>query len=195
MFVVLLVGCGGDDPPPVGTGAFVDVDVGAAGGTVELEGARLEIPAGALSTTERITLTSTTEAAPAGLTNQSPIYSFVPAGLQFEVPAEITISFVGDAANAKLLWSEDGVFYTDLGGTVAGDAIIAEIEHFSRGFVGSGAIHVPDGSVCPLGQNDCNGRCVDLQYDSLHCGECGMVCPVVDGGAACFEGECSLGGP
>jgi hypothetical protein len=39
----------------------------------------------------------------------------------------------------------------------------------------------------------CHGRCIDTKQDSLHCGECGVECPV---GQHCENGRCvCFGGP
>lgn len=40
---------------------------------------------------------------------------------------------------------------------------------------------------CPTGLASCDGRCVDLQSDRMHCGRCHQQC--VDG-RACISGEC-----
>lgn len=49
--------------------------------------------------------------------------------------------------------------------------------------------------LCDDVDNDCDGltdEAFDLQSDSQHCGACGVVCPVEDGGRSrCIEGECS----
>ncbi|MGH2411457.1 MAG: hypothetical protein ACRDGS_13995, partial [Chloroflexota bacterium] len=87
--------CSGSDtgpgsvPPPTGTGATIMTPTGAQGGTVTLEGTTLTIPAGALSSSEPITVTSTKDSPPAGVRNLSPIYQFGPAGLTFAVPVTV----------------------------------------------------------------------------------------------------------
>jgi len=45
-----------------------------------------------------------------------------------------------------------------------------------------------DAPVCASGLVQCDGRCVDLQSDPAHCGDCGNVCP---GGLVCSLGACS----
>lgn len=46
---------------------------------------------------------------------------------------------------------------------------------------------------CPEGESCCDGACVDLELDSVHCGACGEGCGV---GELCFEGQCvSFCGP
>jgi hypothetical protein len=39
-----------------------------------------------------------------------------------------------------------------------------------------------EGTVCPSGQTQCNGKCVDVTADPANCGSCGLSC---DGGACC----------
>ena len=43
------------------------------------------------------------------------------------------------------------------------------------------------GCTCPPGTADCDGDCVTLDEDELHCGGCGIQCR---GGARCFDGTC-----
>jgi hypothetical protein len=45
-------------------------------------------------------------------------------------------------------------------------------------------------AVCNQGYTLCNGRCVNLQTNTDHCGSCGHVCPV---GQSCGNGVCSGG--
>ena len=53
---------------------------------------------------------------------------------------------------------------------------------------------VPDGQygeaiACSPELASCNGGCVDLAFDPLHCGQCGNVCTGGDG----YQGVCSFG--
>ncbi len=194
VLATLLGACGGDDGT-VGTGATVTMDVGTDGGTVELEGVTLEIPAGALVGTESITVTSTTDVAPNGFSKLSPIYEFEPDGLVFEVPATVTIAFTGSDGDApSLIWSSSvaGGGFDDLGGTIVGDELTGEVGHFSKGFVGVGGVSTPDAmpDTCGGGLTSCAGQCVDTQSNSAHCGSCDTACSV---GEACYNGECVAG--
>ncbi len=45
-----------------------------------------------------------------------------------------------------------------------------------------------ESGLCPLGQLDCGGRCVDSQNDQGNCGACGTVCGA---GTLCQAGECA----
>lgn len=40
---------------------------------------------------------------------------------------------------------------------------------------------------CWPGSTACDGRCVDLSLDELHCGQCGNACPA---GKICFNAQC-----
>jgi hypothetical protein len=41
--------------------------------------------------------------------------------------------------------------------------------------------------ICPAGQTNCGGQCVDTCCDNTNCGRCGNACT---GGLTCFEGVC-----
>lgn len=41
---------------------------------------------------------------------------------------------------------------------------------------------------CVLGTASCDGQCVDVEHNPLHCGGCGRACPI---GEACVEGACA----
>ena len=188
---LLVAACGGDDGP-VGTGDTVTMDVGTSGGTVELEGVTLEIPAGALADTETISVTSTADVAPDGYAKLSPIYEFEPDGLVFELPATVTIAFTG--GEPTLIWSSSvaGGGYDDLGGTIAGDKLTGEVTHFSKGFAGVATDPAPDAEPdsCTGGLMSCGGQCVDTQTNAAHCGSCDNAC---GGGESCYNGECVVG--
>src|SRR5262245_35696453 len=87
---------GGTTPAthPVGTGATVTKSAGPEGGTVALDdGTTLEVPAGALDSSQSITITSSMDAPPSGVTNLSPIYKFGPEGLTFKIPVTVHLPF------------------------------------------------------------------------------------------------------
>lgn len=44
--------------------------------------------------------------------------------------------------------------------------------------------------ICPEGQVDCGGSCVELERDPLHCGACERACAIDD---PCNAGECGCG--
>lgn len=69
-------------------------------------------------------------------------------------------------------------------GSGAGDARIQP----DRGIV-QGDFQISDvSSPCPDGQTECDGLCVDLQWDNNHCGQCNNACAEAD---FCSEGSCA----
>src|SRR6187455_414378 len=95
-----LTACGGGSsegggsnppPPPLTTG------IGTAGGTVTgPDGAKVVIPAGALTTSTDIKVEQTSAgspALPAGFTAVGSMFAFTPHGTQFALPATITLPF------------------------------------------------------------------------------------------------------
>lgn len=145
-------GGGGDDggsggntpppppPPPANTG------IGSAGGTVtDPSGAKVVIPAGALTTNTAIAVTQTATGAPslpAGVTPFGQIFAFTPHGTTFAAPVTITVPFdtaqvpAGTApvfykTNAAMTgWAEVA------GATVNGASMSGDVQSFSFVFVG-----------------------------------------------------------
>ncbi|MBI5516158.1 MAG: FG-GAP repeat protein [Deltaproteobacteria bacterium] len=128
-----------DATPPMDVPTAVTVTIGAAGGTATLGGLTLTIPPGALTSSQSITVASTTATPPTGYMAFSPIYQFTPAGLTFALPVTVTIPFTGSPVAPVLFWSlATGSGYESRGGTVTGGAVRGTITHFSTGFVGTG---------------------------------------------------------
>jgi len=127
------------DAGPLGSGETMEQAIGPEGGVLELGGARLEVPAGALVEMTTLRLTSVARATTAGYDRYSPLYRFEPAGTRFAVPATLSMAFDGDSTRATLFWSrETGGGYDRLGGRLSGQRIVGEVSHFSDGFVGDG---------------------------------------------------------
>ena len=128
----------------MGTGETVTETVGPEGGEIELSGATVTFPAGAVSTATAITITETTMPTPAGYRAFSPLYRFEPEGLVFASP--LTVSIRSRAAGADiplgtLFWSRpatDGGGWERLGGIPTGDRVTGQVEHFSYGFIADG---------------------------------------------------------
>ena len=115
----------------------VSKTVTSAGGSLTLNGAKIEIPAGALKTPQEITITITKESAPTGYEAYSAVYLFEPKGLIFEKPVSVTLPSNGDAALAVMFWSrKSGTGYDQIEGTISSGSIAADIAHFSKGFSG-----------------------------------------------------------
>ena len=99
------VGCGGGGgrTGPKGTGATNSAVIGAAGGSITLEGVTVMFPPGALTMDTTITLTSTLEQPPETFdTWNSPVYAFAPEGLVFAKPVVVSMDFTGSPTNAGL---------------------------------------------------------------------------------------------
>jgi hypothetical protein len=46
---------------------------------------------------------------------------------------------------------------------------------------------------CPVGERQCDGRCVDVAADADHCGRCGQVCiPPQNATTRCVESRCEI---
>jgi hypothetical protein len=92
--VALVSSCAGDGAPAAGPLATVSARIGAAGGVLDLpDGGRLVVPAGALTTE---TLIEVTAPALPGARPAGPAYLLEPAGLEFLVPATLTIPWPAD---------------------------------------------------------------------------------------------------
>jgi hypothetical protein len=127
LVLVLLCGCAAED----GT-------IGPDGGTLTAGPVTLEIPAGALDedVTVMIEVDPAVEAESEGL---SDIYAFTPHGLTFAEPAVVT--FEHDPGEQPMVkWSDDGRAWSIVSSsTTTAEGTIAEIEHFSWGYVAEGA--------------------------------------------------------
>lgn len=110
--------------------------IGPDGGTIEYEGLTLIVPAGALSEDVEIELTKTGEAPAGEFTRLSPVFKFEPEGLQFAAPVSVRMPFTGTARDPGMYWASAGDPFQRIGGAVEDGAVVAEVSHFSQGFVG-----------------------------------------------------------
>jgi hypothetical protein len=132
-FGLMATACGGGDDG--GAGETVTVDISAEqGGEVEIGGARLTIPAGALA--EDTTITATT-AASDGLPGSTSLtglaYDFGPDGTTFLMPVTLELPMVGSAGEgqeAVVSWL-DGDAWNDVPTEVADGKVVGTIEHFT----------------------------------------------------------------
>ncbi len=157
----------------------VSVTVGPAGGEVALEGGvcTLEIPAGALSTSQSIRITQTDEPAPSGLAALSPVFRFEPDGLALAKPAKVVMAYGGSDPQAAVHWSVAGAAFERLQSERAAGEVSASVTHFSRGLVARAAAAGGDQGTQP-------GK--DTSGDSAtDCGGLGQRC--------CAQGKC-IGG-
>jgi hypothetical protein len=157
-----LVGCGGggggapQGPDTVDGSARVTA---AAGGTVTLaSGPTLQVPAAAVAADTTITIEQTGDTAPGG----APVFRFLPAGTTFANAATVTFPNPQGLSSATVYWSEPGsaTAFTALPATVTADGIVAQVTHFSVGFVGAacaeGAACAPS-NPCHAGTISCAG--------------------------------------
>jgi hypothetical protein len=111
--------------------------VGPEGGTIEVDGAKVTFPPGALAEAKAITISSTTSV-PDGFVALSKVFRCEPSGTEFAQPVVMTMPFVDDGKGPfTMFWStgEDPTF-KDIGGTAEGRVMTATVKHFSSGFLG-----------------------------------------------------------
>jgi hypothetical protein len=134
-----LVGCS-DDPGPEGQPepkTTVTQTVGPDGGTIELDGATVTFPAGALAADTEVTIAATDESPPSGHTALSRIYACEPSGLDFDPKVVMAMAFEDDGTAPTMFWSSGSdPAFADVGGSASGGVMTASVAHFSRGFVG-----------------------------------------------------------
>lgn len=138
--------------------------VGTMGATINLESMRLEIPEGALGTSTMLTVTSSTEAPPAGLRTLAPIYRFGPEGTTFREPIAVSFALPTVGTRPRIYWTAPGGSTFEATGTWLRDGrLYARVSHFSA------------------------GTCVDTMSSALHCGVCDNACQP---GQTCLAGTC-----
>jgi ZU5 domain len=136
-FVALVVACVGVSAACGSSGSPAERAVGAAGGTVEGDGVKLTVPAGAVEGNVTFSITPSSTPPPDTHTALSPMFVFGPEGISFAVPVTVEMAFSGDATGASLIWStRAGDGFESVGGTAEAGKMTAQVTHFSRGFVG-----------------------------------------------------------
>lgn len=133
--------------------------VGPAGGEIELEGARLLVPAGALSEEVTFTVTRTEEPVPPGYTGYSAVWAFEPEGLEFALPVRVELPYQGNHGLATLFWSRpSGASYEWLPTGASGGVAWAEVTHLSEGFVADGVYYEDPGDTSCVVTRILDGR-------------------------------------
>jgi len=196
----------------LGTGATKSAAIGPAGGTITLEGATLTVPAGALASEQTITVTSVNGIGPTGAKRFSPVYRFEPAGLKFQSPATVEITYAAsiDTISAALFWSSsDGLRWDTIPGTQSGgSAIKGQTAHFSSAFVGDGTVGFPargpigtdagtgTDTGTTSGTNTCgpvfNDKCFRCQWEQ--CADTFALCFGAEGSKGNISGDCKTYG-
>jgi hypothetical protein len=132
------------DPTPASTGGTsggapvaVMKTVGPEGEVIEVEGAKVTIPKGALASSVAITITASSDPAPAGFVALSRIFKCEPSGTDFAEPVTMQMPFTDDGKPKTMFWTSGGnPSFNDVGGTAVGSTMTATVRHFSAGFVG-----------------------------------------------------------
>lgn len=120
--------------------------VGTEGARIEGPGIALDVPAGALGRTTKITI-SVADEVMSRFERHSPIYRFEPEGLEFETPVRVEIDAAGAPLGSVVMWTRHGdpsVF--EFAGFVEDGVGAAEVTHFSEGTVASAC---PFADGCP----------------------------------------------
>jgi hypothetical protein len=134
--LLLVVSCSNSDSTASSSGT-VTQSVGPEGAVIEVSGAKVTIPKGALADTKQITIRESTEKAPDGYTVLSKMFRCEPAGTDFAQPVTMEMPFNDDGKPSRLFWTtgSDPAF-KDVGGEKRGNVMVATVMHFSGGFVG-----------------------------------------------------------
>lgn len=147
------------------TASTATLVVGPDGGALQVVGAGIEIPAGALTEPTEITLTLTDEAPPSSFAPKSAQFRLTPQGLRFAEPAEfwLTPDAVGPDTPPQLYSStSEGSGYERLRTRADGSHLEAWIWHFSVFFAGDTFPSIYyQGAVAPRVGSDC-GAPTDL---------------------------------
>lgn len=133
------------DSPAV---TLAEAAIDAGGGTLEIDGVQLTVPPGAVDSLTLLSIRRT-DATVAGA--RSPLFAFAPDGLQFAVPARVRMDFEGDAP-VHIQWTDDDGLFQPLSTGVNGQVAVADIAHFSTGFVAGG-----QPTVAPIDTGDSGG--------------------------------------
>lgn len=123
---------------PTPAGDTVTQAIGPEGGTIQVGGAVVTFPKGAVAAPTTVTISAQdTTTPPAGFVALSKLFTCEPSGTDFAQPVEMRMPFVDDGKGASLRWSSGSdPSFKDLGGKVEGNVMVATVQHFSAGFVG-----------------------------------------------------------
>jgi hypothetical protein len=163
--LTLLLACGGGDPPagddapdapdargPDAAADQVSSAIGPAGGTLEVGGATITVPAGALD--EEVTLTlaiagALTAPLPDGLAAVTPQVWLTPHGQIFALPVTVELPLDDAPAGTAFAWyldDEEDTEWAPLAAAVVDDDVLRyQTTHFS----GQGGADCGQGGACP----------------------------------------------
>jgi len=112
--------------------------IGPEGGAIEVGGAVVTFPKGAVAASTSVTISvQDGSTAPEGFLALSKVFKCEPSGTEFAQPVEMRMPFDDDGKGGTLFWSSGAdPAFKDLGGKVDGRVMVATVKHFSSGFVG-----------------------------------------------------------
>lgn len=165
LLAILLVACDPGDPQPARP------VLGAEGGSVAADGVEIQVPAGALDAPVEILIDASpadAPALPAGLTARGDIVALLPHGQAFAVPVSLRIPFAGAVAldDLRLYTAEPGGDWRVVDGAVVdGDALRAEVAHFSYFLAGEGAPVTNCGACVTRPEADGSYTCSQVYFE------------------------------
>ena len=136
---VLVTACSSStaDPPATTSAGVVAKPIGPEGGTIEVGGAVVTFPKGAVAASTNITISVVENGVPEGYVALSKVFKCEPVGTDFAQPVEMRMPFTDDGKGGSLFWqSGNAPAFKNLGGRVEGNVMVATVLHFSGGFVG-----------------------------------------------------------
>jgi hypothetical protein len=128
---------GGDASAATPAEAGVSATIGALGGTLSGPGGvRVDVPAGAVDANQNFGISVAAVTAPSGAL--TPIMHFEPAGTVFAHPVTVSFPLPDGTTSASVYWTPAGGHggFDPIGGDIASGRIVAEVVHFSDGYVG-----------------------------------------------------------
>ena len=134
LLFALVAACAETEAPPLTPGAAV---VGPGGGSFALLGVGLTVPPGALAQSVELRVSYAEQEVPADPLRRSRVYRFEPGGLRFQFPITVAIPLSAPSTSPRIQWSRDGelLAFEAHPTRVVDDRAVAEVDHFSYGFV------------------------------------------------------------
>jgi hypothetical protein len=178
--MVLGYACSSSDQTSVDTTSRL---VGPDGATIQLGEVAIDIPPGALTSPQTISISRTSEGAPYGYVASSPVYRFQPEGLKFAKPA--TVIFNGAKQGTTVVWSSGATTFEPLPTTTMGTTNRASTMHFSRGLLATptcenaGSCSV-EGATCGSFEAICDGTNATEKRTDCTCSGSAWTCTTVE---------------
>ncbi len=162
--VLALAGCG--PSPSIAPPESASAQIGPQGGTVRATGITLTIPPGAVGSTTTIGITEDPSGPPSSYVALSPLFRFTPDGLTFATPATATFVTSSSAPTGSVFWSDATGGYGPLSTAWNGSTAMAQIQHFSSGFVGIARDGGASESGAGAGNDATTGQSLDASASS-----------------------------